>query len=163
MMVDRLASCADYLGRLTRSLAAEIASDRFYFASKAYELRDAVERLVDGCHNVERWLDECGVEFLDPTRGPDVWCTCERPVGHVGDHRTDLPRSTVERAYRDAQKLAHGIQRVGDWLAALPWNRPLDDESSDLLEALADSWRSARPEWIRLDQAIADLLPEGVR
>jgi hypothetical protein len=162
MMVERLASCADYLGRLSRCLASEVAPDRFYFTAKACALRESVEQLVDGCHRVEHWLKECGEEFLDPVWGPDVWSTCERAAGHDGEHGADTPASLPERAYRDAQKLGHGVQRVGDWLAALPWNRSIEgDEATEILRELVTEWWATKALCVALDHAIRELEPEG--
>jgi hypothetical protein len=164
MMVDRLATCADYLGRLSRSLASQTAPDRLHFTSKAYAFRDAVDKLVDACHLVDQWLDECGKEFQDPRLGPDVWSTCERAASHDGDHAADLPASVPERAYRDTQKLGHGVQRVGDWLAALPWKRPVDPEwSSEVLRELVAEWWATKALCVSLDRAIRELDPAGGR
>jgi hypothetical protein len=164
MMVERLANCADYLGRLSRSLASEIAPDRLYFTAKSYALRDAVEQLVDGCHRVEHWLDECGEEFADMLRGPDVWSTCERAAGQDGDHAADMRTSLPERAYRDAQKLGHGVQRVGDWLAALSWKRPVDpEEASEVLRELVAEWWATKTLCVALNHAIRELEPQGGR
>ena len=43
---DHLGSCTDYLGRLRRSLAGEIAPDRHYFADKAHQLHAATRRIA---------------------------------------------------------------------------------------------------------------------
>jgi hypothetical protein len=45
---DHLGTCADYLSRLRRSPAGEIASDRHYFADKAHLLHIAARRMVRG-------------------------------------------------------------------------------------------------------------------
>src|SRR6267378_3751227 len=55
---ERVASCADYLGRISRQLDA--TPSRHYVAGKAHELRDAAERLISLCHDVEGWLRQCG-------------------------------------------------------------------------------------------------------
>jgi hypothetical protein len=43
---DHLDTCGDYLDRLRRSLAGEIAPDRHYFADKAHHLHTAARRMV---------------------------------------------------------------------------------------------------------------------
>jgi hypothetical protein len=55
---EGLAHCVDYLGRLQRSLAGEIAPDRHYFTTKAQALRDASVGLLRRARDVERWLAE---------------------------------------------------------------------------------------------------------
>lgn len=56
---DHLASCADYLDRLQRSLAGEIAPDRHYFRSKAHQLELVVPSLVRRTQDIEGRLDAC--------------------------------------------------------------------------------------------------------
>jgi len=45
-VTDGVATCADYLGRLERSLSGEAASDRAYFAARAISLHEAARDLV---------------------------------------------------------------------------------------------------------------------
>jgi hypothetical protein len=49
---DHLDICADYLSRLRRSLAGEIAPDRHYFADKAHQLHVAARPLFGGQRDV---------------------------------------------------------------------------------------------------------------
>jgi hypothetical protein len=56
---DHLDTCADYLGRLRRCLAGEIAPDRHYFADKTHQLHTAACRMVRIVPDIDRWLGEC--------------------------------------------------------------------------------------------------------
>lgn len=55
-IVDAAARCADYYGRVRRSLSGEIPSDPHYVAEKAQALAEAAEELSTRCREVERWL-----------------------------------------------------------------------------------------------------------
>lgn len=50
--------CVDYVGRLQRSLAGEIAPDRYYFLEKAHELQYWATNLVQRCEEIEGWVAE---------------------------------------------------------------------------------------------------------
>jgi hypothetical protein len=82
---DHVDTCADYLGRLRRSLAGEIAPDRHYFAEKAHQLHTAARRMVRIVQDVDRWLAECGttVEHRDAD-GTRFIGECMLPGGHQG-------------------------------------------------------------------------------
>lgn len=55
---DVLACCVDYVGRLQRSFAGEIAPDRPYFLEKADQLQYWATNLVARCEEVEGWIAE---------------------------------------------------------------------------------------------------------
>jgi hypothetical protein len=83
---DHLDTCADYLGRLRRSLAGEIAPDRHYFADKAHQLHAAARRMVRIVQDIDRWLGECGTTVEhDAADGTHVG-ECTLPAGHDGAH-----------------------------------------------------------------------------
>ena len=63
-MREAEASCADYLGRITRQLDG--VPSRHYVAEKAHALREAAGRLIALCHDVEGWLRFCGRLELRP-------------------------------------------------------------------------------------------------
>jgi hypothetical protein len=149
LIEGRLASCADYLRRLTSSLAGEIAPDRLYFASKAWELREAANRLVESVRSVQRWLAECGVQFAEETEARTGICGLR--AGHEGDHDDDLTPSAVEQAYRKAEQVRELGQQVGDNLAWLPWHRgsggPPWDEDTAVMVRMALEGASAARRW----------------
>lgn len=163
-MADRLDSCADYLSRCRRSLAGEIADDRFYFTDKAHELLAAAERLVDGCINAEHWLSACGEEFeADDDSG--LLVECALPAGHDGDHE-EHPRTTVaEQGYRDGLCLRGSAQRLSGMQASLPWHAVQPDRSAeDTAETLREISGEIRTIHVlarRLDGAAADLRREA--
>ena len=107
---DALASCEDYLGRLRRSLAGEIAPDRLYFADKAQGLRDAAQALVDRVEDVEWWLGECAAEV------PETAEECGRSVGHAGPHEP-AAASREQRVLAEARSVATVLRRLTDGLA----------------------------------------------
>lgn len=94
---DHLAACADYLGRLERSLAGEIAPDRHYFSDKAHQLHQSARRLERLVQDTDRWLAGCHAmvehRYEDGTRSLGE---CELPAGHDGDHDGDPARLAGE-------------------------------------------------------------------
>ena len=148
-IADGLASAADYLSRCQRSLAGEIAPDRFYFADKARALRDAAIALVRRCHEVERWLGECGtdIETTAVDGGAVFWATCALPSGHDGPHDDSPPSSPALRADQAFEMLHSEAVQVGDTIA---WAAVRTDPAAeDVTEAL--------------DQARAKLIEVGRR
>jgi hypothetical protein len=104
---ERLDTCDDYLRRLRRSLAGEIAPDRFYFGDKAHALRDAAQVLVDHVEDVEWWLGGCTAET-------GAGNECGRASGHAGPHRPDRRE---RRVLAIARAVAAEHRRVTDRLA----------------------------------------------
>lgn len=84
---DHLGSCTDYLGRLRRSLAGEIAPDRRYFADKAHQLHAATRRMVRLVQDIDSWLGECTAQtnHVEST-GERYVVDCSLPAGHHGCH-----------------------------------------------------------------------------
>lgn len=132
---EGLAHCADYLGRLQRSLAGEIAPDRHYFTTKAQALRDASVGLLRRARDVERWLGE-GHDSDDDGRSPSerlaaradalvavatdvadtlAWATGDLAAGNgsmvVGEALGDTARR-LERLRRAAQELAVDVAAI---------------------------------------------------
>jgi hypothetical protein len=95
---DQFDTCADYLGRLRRSLAGEIAPDRHYFADKAHQLHTAARRMVRIAQDIDRWLGECpttvehtdsgGTRFTAPKGAPP---TCPQVLGRECPTGTAVP------------------------------------------------------------------------
>ena len=54
---DALERCADYVGRLQRSIEGEIAPDRHYFVEIASALKEWAAVLVARCEETERWIE----------------------------------------------------------------------------------------------------------
>jgi hypothetical protein len=117
-----LAHCADYLGRLQRSLAGEIAPDRHYFTTKAAALRDAAVGLLRRARDVERWLGSC-----DAGEGIDA-------DGEDGP-------TPAERAGKRAEALAAMATEVADGLAWATLAVDAGDGSPEVADALLDAAR----------------------
>jgi hypothetical protein len=135
---EGLAHCADYLGRLQRSLAGEIAPDRHYFLTKAAALRDASVGVLRRARDVERWLGACDAEYGADGDGDEVR-SCTRPAGHVGGH-DDRP-SLAERAGGRAEALAALTTEVADGLAWATLAVDASDDGPEVADALLDAAR----------------------
>jgi hypothetical protein len=133
---EGLANCADYLGRLQRSLAGEIAPDRHYFTTKAAALRDAAVSLLGRARDVERWLGSCEAGY--GADGDEVR-SCTRPAGHVGGH-DDRP-SPAERADGRAEAVAALATEVADGLAWATLAVDAGDDGPEVTDALVDAAR----------------------
>ena len=116
---SHLAACADYLGRLERSVAGEIAPDRRYYHDKAHELHEAVRVLVRRGQDIERWMRACDATVESEEDGHTVVGTCERPSGHAGPHDDDPPRESVEQLCQRARSLADLTEQVSHRLGAV--------------------------------------------
>lgn len=151
---DRVASCADYLGRITRQLSG--TPSRHYVAGKAHALRDAAGRLIGTCHDIEGWLRSCG-EVIHRHDGEDSWTEeCVLEAGHCGAHYADAPRSTLEIARTLAEKLAEASVGIADhlgWIAHTPGR--LGDPFE--LEDLGRQYEELRRKVDRLSPALAAL------
>lgn len=117
-ITEQFASCHDYLTRLQRSLAGQIAPDRHYFNSKAAALADAARRLQRLGQDIERWLDACDHPMT--IQDPDAVYTtpCTRPARHSGPHDDhDSPVEGAITAARDLADRADGMARRVGWTA----------------------------------------------
>lgn len=149
---DHLATCADYLSRLDRSVAGEIAPDRYYFNEKARQLLQAARRLLRRGQDIERWLGQCGTTVERAYDGQVYRGLCELPAGHTGDHDDGPPSTPAEQACADSWELAdlsdQITHRLG-WLAPVIDQRaatgagPADDECESLRDAAATLGRVA--------------------
>ena len=111
-----VASCADYLGRITRSLKR--GTDAHYMTDKAHQLRNAAALLVDACHEATLDARRCGAEIEQTFSDGEVSVDeCARPRGHRGPHDARQPATPVERAAKEANELAYEARRVADLLA----------------------------------------------
>jgi uncharacterized protein YukE len=122
---DHLDTCTDYLSRLRRSLAGEIAPDRHYFADKAHELHTAARRMVRIVQDIDRWLGECAqtTEHIDAD-GTRFTVECALPASHEGGHDDSdrlLPGRRVTGELRD---LADAVERVSQHFG---WTAPAVD------------------------------------
>jgi plasmid replication initiation protein len=110
---DHLDTCADYLDRLRRSLAGEIAPDRHYFADKAHQLHTSARRMVRIVQDIDAWLGECTARIEHTyTDGTRLVADCALPGGHDGAHVDldgRLPGRQVTGELRD---LADAVERV---------------------------------------------------
>jgi hypothetical protein len=116
---EQVAGCADYLGRIRRSLAGAIAGDRIYLAEKAQELMSSAKRLVRLSENVERWLDECGAHVEAGEPGDRYLMACGWPAGRdgpQGERSTPPAQRASDQARRLADRVEQVSQRLG-WLA----------------------------------------------
>jgi hypothetical protein len=130
---DHVDTCTDYLGRLRRSLAGEIAPDRHYFADKAHQLHTASRRMVRIVQDVDRWLAECGATVEhDDDDGLRSIGGCVLPVGHEGSHDDDdgAGRLVAGGLLGELRDLADAVERLSDHFG---WNAPAID--CDLTES----------------------------
>ena len=132
-----LAHCADYLGRLQRSLAGEIAPDRHYFTTKAAALRDASVGLLSRARDVERWLGSCDASY--GVDGDETLRSCTLPAGHDGAH-DDRP-GPAERADERATALAALATEVADSLAWTTLAIDAGDDGPEAADALVEAAR----------------------
>lgn len=118
---EHLAACADYLGRLRRSLDGEISTDRHYFADKAHQLHTSARRMVRTVQDVERWLGECGTPFeYDHADGTRAKADCALPAGHPVSHledREDPVAGIVSGQLRDLADAAERASHEFGWKA----------------------------------------------
>jgi hypothetical protein len=151
---ERVASCADYLGRISRQV--ETKPSRHYVAEKAHDLRDAAGRLIGLCHDVEGWLRQCG-EAIHREDGADTWTEeCVLPAGHYGEHRAHQPATKLALARDLAGEVAEASVEISDhlgWIAHDPGR--LGDPYD--VEALGRSYEALRRGVERLSPALAAL------
>jgi len=114
-----LASCAEYLGRLERSLKGEAAPDRAYFAARTVSLFEAARDLVRLVQEVEGWLIVCGkgITHDDPEGSFDA--TCELPRNHYGDHDDDPIPSLAVQVRDSSRALMDRADETASWVNAL--------------------------------------------
>ncbi len=137
---DHLATCADYLSRLERSVAGEIAPDRRYFNDKARHLLQAARNLVRRGQDIEPWLNACGTT-MDPAHDGQVdRAQCELPAGHAGVHDDDPPTTPLERACTSGRNVADLSDQVAQRLG---WLVPAIDHRAATGAALADDDRES--------------------
>jgi hypothetical protein len=114
---ERLGGCEDYLGRLRRSLAGEIAPDRHYFDDKAHQLRDAVQSLVDHVDDIEWWLGMCAEQMVqEHAEGCTSIADCGRAAGHAGPHREE-ERCPEQHVLAEVRAASRALRLVTDRLA----------------------------------------------
>jgi hypothetical protein len=154
---EAVASCADYLGRISRQLDGD--PSRHYVAEKAHALRDAAGRLIALCHDVEGWLRLCGQPVRD--RDGEWYGECVLVRGHVGPHGAEVARSTLEVA-RDCADAVAGISTaISDhlgWIAHDPGRLEDPYETEDL----ARSYTELRRHVDTLAPAVGALRAEGL-
>jgi hypothetical protein len=117
---DHVAACADYLGRLQRSLAGEIAPDRQYFNDKAYQLQEVARGLVRRGQDIERWLNACNASVPRAEEGFSGLAACERAAGHTGPHDDDPPPTLAEQLCDEARALTDLTEQAGHRSAGSP-------------------------------------------
>lgn len=110
---DHLGACTDYLGRLRRSLAGEIAPDRHYFADKAHQLHAAARRMVRLVQDIDSWLGECTAQtdHVDPD-GDRYVVDCTLPAGHHGPHADGDQLLPGRRLTGELRDLADAVERT---------------------------------------------------
>ena len=109
VVAGRLAACEYLLAQLRRSLAGEIAHDRFSFSGAAHRLRDTAQSLVDGVDDVEWLLGTC----LATT---DQAAVCGLATGHGGPHHP-IGRCREHQTLLRARLFATGYRRAVDRMA----------------------------------------------
>jgi hypothetical protein len=119
---EHLGTCTDYLGRLRRSLAREIAPDRHYFTDKAHQLHAATRRMVRLVQDIDSWLGDCPAQtdHLDPD-GERYVVDCTLPAGHEGPHHDGDRLLPGRRLTGELRDLADAVERISQqfgWNAA---------------------------------------------
>ena len=119
---DHLGTCTDYLGRLRRSLAGEIAPDRHYFADKAHQLHAATRRMVRFVQDIDSWLGDCTAQtdHVDPD-GERYVVDCTLPAGHQSPHDDGDRLLSGRRFTGELRDLADAVERISQqfgWSAA---------------------------------------------
>jgi hypothetical protein len=156
---EAVASCADYLGRISRQMDAN--PSRHYVAEKAHALREAGGRLLGLCHDVEGWLRWCG-EAIHREDGGEAWTEeCVLVAGHYGEHCAHPPRTTLELARDLAGKVAEASVEISDrmgWIAHDPGR--LGDPYD--LEDLGAQYAALRRHVDKLSPALAALRAESL-
>jgi hypothetical protein len=122
---DHLDACADYLGRLRRSLAGEIAPDRHYFADKAHELHSAARRMLRVVQDIDRWLGECAatIEHADAD-GTRYVSECSLPASHPSRHDDSDHMLTGRRVTGELRELADAVEWISQHFG---WTAPAID------------------------------------
>jgi hypothetical protein len=166
---EQVASCADYLGPIRRSLAGAIAGDRTYVAEKAQELMSSAKRLARLSQDVERWLGECGADFEAGDPGDRYLMACGWPAGHEGPHGE---RSTppAQRASDQARRVADRVEQISQRLGRLfldvdtdlAVRRLVDDDDRRSLDDLADDLQRASLEASSLANDVQRIGPDAL-
>ncbi len=118
-VTDRLETCADYLGRMQRSLTGEAAPDRHYFATRAHDLYESARDLVRLTEAVEHWLIVCDVSTIDLDPGRSGEGCCELPRNHYGGHNDRPPESLAVQVRTSARDLMDEAEATARWVNAL--------------------------------------------
>jgi hypothetical protein len=157
---ERVASCADYLGRISRQLDAD--PSRHYVAEKAHELRDAAGRLIGLCHDVEGWLRLCG-EAIRREDGGEAWTEeCALPAGHDGEHCAHPPATTLEKARDLAGKAAEASVGISDHLGWIAHDPGRLQDPYEVEGLVVDSYGALRRYVEALSPALAALRAEAL-
>lgn len=145
-VVERVRSCADYLGRLERSLSGEAAPDRYYFSVRAHDLYEAARDLDRLTQEIEHWMIVCNEPLVEDDGATPVGATCELPRGHYGGHDDEPPASLAVQVRNSARLLmdeAEDTARVVDVLGlrsdqrrVFGFEKEFDPEYHELLDAL---------------------------
>ena len=118
-VVDGVVSCADYLGRLERSLVGEAATDRHYFAMRAGDLYQSARDLVRLVEETEHALIVCeGTMFWTDERG-SYGSQCELPRNHYGGHDDRPPASLAVQVRDRARELMDRAEWTAAWVNRL--------------------------------------------
>ncbi len=119
-IVEQVASCADSLGQLQRSLAGEAALDHHYFSSKcAHDLYEAARDIVRLIEEVEHWLIVCDEPLIHGDEGHPSETRCGLPRKHYGGH-DDQPLPSLAVQVRDsARGLMDSAEDTASWVNRL--------------------------------------------
>lgn len=132
-IVSLVASCRDYLGRIERSLAGEIAPDRHYVGDKARQLQHTTLLLVRRSQDIERWLAQCGHDIHHTDDG-EVWTAeCTRPSEHTRAC-DDTADQSADRLLTAARDMADDAEEAARWLGDLPAADPAAADPEDVAD-----------------------------
>lgn len=146
-IVERVASCANYLGRLQRSLAHEAALDHHYFSSLcAHDLYESARDLVRLIEEVEHLLIVCDELLVNGDESHSSETRCGLPCHHYAGH-DDQPLPSLAVQVRDsarglmdrAEDTASWVNRLGlrsDQRRAFEIEKEFDPESYEVFADL---------------------------
>lgn len=119
LITDRAVGVTDQAARLGRTHLRG-GDTRQGFTDRARDLRDAVERLIGACVEVDHRLSTCDATFV--VGGDRLVASCGSAAGHPGDHDADPEPSAARHAYRGAQHLRVLATFVAEGFSLLPWH-----------------------------------------
>lgn len=115
----RLETCADYLGRLQRSLTGQAAPDRLYFSTRAHDLFEAARDLVRLTEDIEHWLIVCDKRLVEVEPDGEIETRCELPRNHYAGHTSHPPEALAAQVRTSPHDLMDEAEAAARWVNKL--------------------------------------------